>query len=74
MLAHKSEAGKYDAAIEKYKEVLQQDSTNATALYELSYSLLAKGDPQQCIRYASAGLKQKSPYAWNLPVSRTVSK
>lgn len=52
--------GKYDEAIGLYKEVLQENPANITALYEISFSYFAKGDHDNSIKYASEGIKYKS--------------
>jgi tetratricopeptide (TPR) repeat protein len=42
------DAGKYDQAITKYREVLAAEPGNGLARYELAYSLYAKGEYAEC--------------------------
>jgi tetratricopeptide (TPR) repeat protein len=52
--------GKFDEAILKYRDVLTQSPSNVTALFELSYSYLAKKDFDQALEFARRGAEYKS--------------
>jgi tetratricopeptide (TPR) repeat protein len=50
----------FDGAIAKYQEVLRENPDNVEAMYELSYSLYAKGNYQESITQARKGTQYKS--------------
>ena len=54
--------GKYDDAINTYKDILRENPSHVVALYELSYSLFAKKDYDEAIQYSKEGAKYKSKY------------
>lgn len=56
------DAGQYEAAIAVYRDLLKDYPRNPKILYELSYSSLSGGKPQDAIDYAARCLKQHSPY------------
>jgi tetratricopeptide (TPR) repeat protein len=45
------DAGKYDEALAKYNEAVKIDSTNATAWYEMSFTLFSMGKGKMAIPY-----------------------
>ncbi|RYE56968.1 MAG: tetratricopeptide repeat protein [Sphingobacteriales bacterium] len=51
---------KYDEAISSYKEALKLDAGNATANYELAFSLMSKGATKEAIPYLENVTKTKS--------------
>lgn len=53
------EAGKYDEAIEKYKEALKIDKKSNVANYEIGYALFAKKEYEEAITYLNKVLKSK---------------
>lgn len=54
------DAKKYDEAIAKYEQVLKENPTCAIAMYELTYSLVEKGDIERAVTVAFEGMKYKS--------------
>jgi len=54
------DANKYDAAIEKYQQVLTANPDCTLAIYELSMTLYAKGDKTKAMETAYRGSKYKS--------------
>lgn len=55
------DAGKYDAAIAIYKDLLAKEPSNALVAYELALSLQAKGDHAQCRDVAAPFADDESP-------------
>jgi tetratricopeptide (TPR) repeat protein len=51
---------KYDEAISSYKEALKLDTDNATANYELAFSLMSKGATKDAIPYLEKVTKTKN--------------
>lgn len=51
---------KYDEAIAAYEAVLKESPSNATALYELAYSLVEKKDYARAIEVATRGTRYQS--------------
>lgn len=49
--------GRYEEAIAIYRDVLRQDPENETAMYELTYSLLASRAFEECATLAEKALK-----------------
>lgn len=56
------DAGKYDEAINLYKSILKENPSNVVALYELSFTLFAKGDYDGAIKNSTEGTKYRSKY------------
>jgi len=52
--------GRYGEAIAVYETILQENPANVIALFELSYSCMAKGDNERALSYAQRGLKYRS--------------
>lgn len=65
--------GKYDNAIEKYKQALKLNPQNVWALYEMAYSYSTLGDYNKSIEACSEGIKYKSPYLPSLYVQMGTS-
>jgi tetratricopeptide (TPR) repeat protein len=53
--------GEYDQAISCYQKVLEENSGNVEALYEIAYSYYSKGSLQQALDYALQGTAFNSP-------------
>jgi len=53
--------GKYDEAIARYQQVLEQNPGNMTALYELAFTYAARDDHQKALETARRGIVYKSP-------------
>jgi tetratricopeptide (TPR) repeat protein len=69
--------GKFDEAIAKYQEVLAKSPSNATALFELAYSYLAKRDFDRTLEIARQGAAYRSdllPMFYDLMASAFDSK
>jgi tetratricopeptide (TPR) repeat protein len=56
------DAGRYDEAIAKYREVLADEPDDIMAAYEIGFSLTAKGEYQQCIAVLEPISKKPSPW------------
>lgn len=54
------DAGDYDGAIAKYKEVLYESPDVVNALYELSFTYFTKGDYETALTYTRRGLQYRS--------------
>jgi tetratricopeptide (TPR) repeat protein len=54
--------GEYDQAIAVYEGLLERNPHNVLALYEISYSLHAKGEYKRSIEYALQALEYDSEY------------
>lgn len=54
------EAKKYDEAIKKYAQVLQESPDNTVALYETAFSYFMKGDQDKALEFAVKGTGYKS--------------
>src|SRR5512144_2629494 len=52
--------GEYDAAMAKYREVLEKSPTDVTAMFEMAYSYLAKRDFEKAFETAKKGAEFKS--------------
>lgn len=52
--------GKYDEAIARYQDVLQQNPDNVTALFELAFSYTAKKEYQKSLETAGKGTEYRS--------------
>jgi len=59
------DAKKYDEAISSYKEALKLDADNATANYELAFSLMSQGATKDAIPYLEKATKTKSSVSVN---------
>ncbi|MEO6633127.1 MAG: tetratricopeptide repeat protein, partial [Mucilaginibacter sp.] len=46
-----NDSGKYDLAVDKYKEAIKLDPNSMRAMYELSYTLAHSGKPKEAIPY-----------------------
>ncbi len=57
------DARQYDKAIEIYNQILRADSTSAEAIYELSLSLLQKGDYESAITWSDKLINRDDKYA-----------
>ena len=55
------DVGRYDDAIAVYRQVLEIDSSNFRALYEIAHSTLAKGDPAGAIPWVERALSLGPP-------------
>ncbi len=56
------DAGQYDAAIALYRDLLKDYPKNPKILYELAFSSLSGGKPNDAIDYAARCVKQHSPH------------
>ena len=54
------DSGRYDEAIAAYESILKENPDNVIALFEISYSCMAKGDNERALSYAQRGLKYRS--------------
>ncbi|MGD1047205.1 MAG: tetratricopeptide repeat protein [Candidatus Krumholzibacteriaceae bacterium] len=52
--------GRYDEAIGVYETILQENPANVIALFEMSYSCMAKGDNERALSCAQRGLKYRA--------------
>ena len=62
-----NDSGKYDLAIDKYKQVLKLDKDNQRAEYELAYTLSVSGKPKEAIPYLEkVAVSNNYPGAYDL--------
>jgi tetratricopeptide (TPR) repeat protein len=54
------DAGQYDDAIAKYRQVLEEDPDVVEAIYELGFSCFYKKDYENALEYARSGAQYKS--------------
>jgi tetratricopeptide (TPR) repeat protein len=54
--------GNYEGAIKCYKQVLEINPDNITAIYETAYTYANMGDLKKCLEYSLKGLEYESPY------------